>query len=136
MNCWITIRTQLWVCSSQLVKFNTCSADDDIILGLTCSNDFNEIKELLQRTLLHQFPLSVTGQLLLTMSTSPLAGLVLVDSLEKNWLAIKNMLTFNQWRLLLHNLAEVTHHSNLVCRKNNEYFSNQTSDSVPHGEQE
>ena len=83
-------------------------------MGLACTDDFDQIKELLTRALLLQFPLSVTSELLLKMAELPLAGLVLADSLEEKWNVYKKLLSFNQLRTMLHNLSEVTHHSTMV----------------------
>ena len=83
-------------------------------MGLTCTADFDQVKELLTRTLLQQFPLSVVPDLLLKMSELPLAGLILADSLEEKWNVYKNLLNFNQMRRMLHNLSELTHHSTMV----------------------
>ena len=104
------------VCFNQLPVDNFNLADANIIMGLACSDDFDQIKELLTRALLLQFPLSVTPEILLRMSVLPLAGLVLADSLEEKWNVYKNLLSFNQLRTMLHNLSEITHHSTMVSR--------------------
>ena len=100
----------------QLKNFNL--ADVNIIMGLACTADFDQVKELLTRTLLQQFPLSIVPDLLLKMSELPLAGLILADSLEEKWNVYKNLLNFNQMRRMLHNLSELTPHSTMVS----EYF--------------